>query len=106
LKPVINGQAIVRALVLALILVKPVFGLADNGRVIYNTACRSCHEAGVAYAPMRGDKGVWADLMKKGMPALLASVKAGTPNMPAMGTCTRCTDAELVTAIRFMAHSE
>jgi cytochrome c5 len=26
--------------------------------------------------------------------------------MPAMGTCTRCTDAELVAAIRFMARSE
>jgi cytochrome c5 len=101
-----RGRAVVRALLLALIWAAPESGLADNGRVIYNTACRSCHEAGVAYAPMRGDKGVWMELMKKGMPALLASVKAGTPYMPAMGTCTRCTDAELVAAIRFMARSE
>jgi len=79
----------------------PVSAMAErDGATIYNTKCLACHMTGVAGAPKIGDAAAWAERMKPGMDAVLASAKKGKGAMPPMGTCMDCSDAELTAAIQ------
>jgi len=81
----------------------PVSAMAErDGATIYNTKCLACHMTGVAGAPKTGDAAAWAERMKPGMDAVLASAKKGKGAMPPMGTCMDCSDAELTAAIQYI----
>lgn len=73
-----------------------------SGETIYKQHCAICHQAGIAGAPKIGDKGAWADRSKLGIDALLASAIKGKGAMPAKGTCTSCSEAQLKAAIEYM----
>lgn len=75
---------------------------AREAKELYDAKCSVCHAAGVANAPKLGDKAAWTPLAATGMDALLASVKQGKNAMPAMGTCTDCTDDEFKAVIQYM----
>ena len=74
----------------------------DAGVSVYNSKCIICHGSGVVGAPKMGDKEAWAPRIATGMDALLASVINGKNAMPPKGTCTECSESDLIDAIEFM----
>ncbi len=73
------------------------------GEDIYNKFCFSCHAAGVAGAPMVGDKEAWSMRIAKGNELLLLSTLEGMPpGMPPMGLCMACTEEDITAAIEYM----
>ncbi len=77
---------------------------AMKGEQVYNMHCVACHGSGVAGAPKHGDKAAWAPRLKQGEAVLFQHAKNGFKAMPAMGTCSECTDEELKKAIQYNAH--
>jgi cytochrome c551/c552 len=95
--------------------IKPVasFTLADastpqgnlSGEQVYQTVCKTCHEAGLVGAPKMGDKGAWAPRIKKGMDALFASALKGTSKgMPPKGGDQELADIEVERGVVYMAN--
>lgn len=74
-----------------------------SGEAVYNATCTSCHTAGIAGAPKKGDKAAWDARLAKGLDKTLEVAKKGLNAMPAMGLCSDCSDDELTAAIKFMA---
>ena len=70
--------------------------------VILNQYCNVCHLTGWNGAPLSGDPNDWQPRLSTGFDSLLKNAKQGINNMPPMGTCLDCTDAELEAAIRKM----
>ena len=79
---------------------------AQSGEAVYKKACQTCHAAGVAGAPKKGDSAAWKARLAKGMPALVKSIKAGKNAMPPGGMCTDCSDADYKAAIKYMSSSK
>jgi cytochrome c5 len=69
---------------------------------ILNQYCNVCHLTGWNGAPLSGDVNDWQPRLTTGFDSLLKNAKQGINNMPPMGTCQDCTDAELEAAIRRM----
>lgn len=77
---------------------------AMSGRAVYESACKSCHESGVANAPRVGDKARWAPLIKEGLAELTRDAIKGKGQMPAKGGRPELTRAEIARAIVYMAN--
>jgi cytochrome c5 len=75
---------------------------ARSGKQVYDTACAMCHASGAAGAPKFGDATAWKTRISQGDAVLFEHVSKGFKVMPAKGTCTKCTDAELKAAIAHM----
>ena len=73
-----------------------------SGDAVYTASCLACHSAGVAGAPIVGDKAAWVDRAAKGIDGLLATAISGINAMPPKGTCADCSDEELKAAIEYM----
>ena len=73
-----------------------------SGNAVYDSACSACHAAGVAGAPILGEADAWAPRIEKGMDILTDHVVNGFNAMPAKGTCSDCSEEELVAAIEYM----
>ena len=69
---------------------------------ILNQYCNVCHLTGWNGAPLSGDANDWQPRLSTGFDSLLKNARQGINNMPPMGTCQDCTDAELEAAIRKM----
>ncbi len=70
---------------------------------VYNNSCAACHDSGALNALKKGDSR-WQQLkQKKGMPALINSVKGGMIQMPAGGLCNNCSDEEYRQLIEYMS---
>ncbi len=67
--------------------------------------CGACHSSGVLGAPRIGDRAHWQARAEArgGVDGLLKSVIAGFNAMPPKGTCSTCTDDELLSAIKKMS---
>ena len=76
---------------------------ASDGKGIYDKICSVCHAAGVAGAPKTGDKAAWAPRLKQGMDALYASALKGKGAMPPKGGAAQLSDAEIKSAVDFLA---
>jgi cytochrome c5 len=74
-----------------------------SGEAVFNATCTSCHTAGIAGAPKKGDVAAWDARLAKGFAETLAIAKKGLNAMPAKGLCMDCSDDELSAAIKFMA---
>jgi cytochrome c5 len=74
-----------------------------SGEEVFNGTCTSCHTAGIAGAPKKGDVAAWDARLAKGFAETLAIAKKGLNAMPANGLCMDCSDDELSAAIKFMA---
>lgn len=71
---------------------------------IYNNSCAACHDSGALNAIKKGDSVKWQQLReKKGMPALINSVKGGMIQMPAGGLCEGCSDDDYRKLIEYMS---
>ncbi len=75
---------------------------ARSGEAVYSATCTACHATGAAGAPIVGNKEAWAPRIATGLDMLLNSALKGKNAMPARGTCTNCSDAELKAAIEYM----
>jgi cytochrome c5 len=82
---------------------------ARSGEEVTNTVCAACHNTGVQGAPKIGDKAAWAPHIKEGLNHLLANaIKGitvkGAMVMPPRGGAADLSDAEVASAIVYMAN--
>lgn len=75
-----------------------------GGSDIYNEACSSCHDNGIAGAPKVGDKAAWTSRIAAGMDALYAAGIDGKPGtaMLAKGGYASLSDADIRAAVDYM----
>ena len=71
----------------------------------YNVGCGTCHNAGVAGAPIMGNEAQWTSRVAKGMEVLYANSINGFSVMPAKGMCLTCTDDEIRAIVDYMVDS-
>jgi cytochrome c5 len=76
----------------------------QTGEQVYQTVCKTCHEAGLAGAPKFGDKAAWAPRIKSGVDALFASALKGKNAMPPKGGDTNLADVEVQRAVVYMTN--
>lgn len=88
-------------LVFTLFLINPAFA-ESGGEAVYNKACASCHNNGVAGAPKLGDKEAWEPLLAEEMSVLYQSAIKGKGVMPAKGGHKTLTDDEVKAAVDYM----
>lgn len=74
-----------------------------TGEAVYTAQCAACHAAGVAGAPKMGDEGAWAERLKQGLEALVASSVNGKGAMPPQGATA--TEFEITRAVVHMANA-
>lgn len=73
---------------------------------VYERACTNCHDVAASGAPQRGDRAAWSPRAAAGLPALVASVRAGKGAMPPMGWCPECSDEDLAALIAHLQGSK
>ncbi len=73
-----------------------------SGEQIYNASCFACHGAGIAGAPVLGDKDVWAERLANGLETVVSNAINGINAMPARGTCMDCSDEEIQATVQYM----
>lgn len=82
------------------------YGGTTDGKAIFGNLCHSCHEAGVAGAPMLSDKAAWAPRVAQGLDTLVKHAiegyngKAGV--MPAKGGNPALSDAQVKATVEWM----
>jgi len=76
-----------------------------TGQQVYDTACHTCHAAGIAGAPKLGDVAAWEERIAKGADTLHEHALKGFNGMPAMGLCATCSDDEVVAAVDYMVEN-
>jgi cytochrome c5 len=64
--------------------------------------CALCHVRGEGGAPVLGDEAAWAERSTQGAEVLLAHTLEGFNNMPPLGYCMDCEEADFRVLIRFM----
>ena len=69
---------------------------------IYSSGCAACHDAGIAGAPMMGNKAQWEARQAKGYEMLVNNAYNGINGMPAKGLCADCTKEEIGIAVQYM----
>lgn len=73
-----------------------------SGEAVYQASCVACHGSGVAGAPKIGDKAAWSSRVAQGNSVLIQHALQGFKGMPAKGTCSSCSDAEIKGAVEFL----
>jgi cytochrome c5 len=73
-----------------------------SGSDIYVQACVACHSVGVLNAPKLGDAADWAPRIAQGFDTMWQNAINGIGAMPAMGTCSSCSDDDIKAAIEHM----
>jgi len=73
-----------------------------DGAAVYAGLCKTCHEAGVAGAPIAGSDQMGARLEEKGLETLVHNALNGLNAMPPRGGNPTLTDEQIKAAIEFM----
>lgn len=94
----IEGESCGQATAMAVVAV----GGARSAESIYVSGCAACHDAGVAGAPMMGNKSQWETRQSKGYEMLVNNAYNGINGMPAKGLCADCTKEEIGIAVQYM----
>lgn len=81
---------------------QPYYTESGLGETIYNSYCSGCHSTGVGGAPKVGNAASWGPLARSGINKLYAIAINGGGNMPARGTCIKCSDYEIKLAVDYM----
>lgn len=76
-----------------------------SGEEVYSASCGSCHESGVAGAPVMGEADAWSERVDKGMETLVDHAINGFNAMPAKGGCGGCSDEEIEAAVKHMVEA-
>ena len=85
-------------------------GIAQaDGKATYDGACGVCHTAGVAGAPIVGDKEAWAERIAQGNDVLFKHVLEGFQGkvgyMPPKGGFAHLSDDDVKAALDYMVQS-
>lgn len=73
-----------------------------DGPTVYGGLCKTCHDAGVAGAPIKGSDVMAARLEEKGLDMLVQNAINGLNAMPARGGNPALTDEQIRVAVEFM----
>jgi cytochrome c5 len=65
--------------------------------------CARCHARPGIGAPLLSNEGDWAALRKQGLETLTAHTVSGFGGMPALGTCSFCSERDIRTLVAWMA---
>jgi cytochrome c5 len=76
-------------------------GAIDGGQV-YNSLCMTCHDAGVAGAPITGSEDMAQRASEKGVDTLVSNAINGINVMPPKGGNLSLSDEEVRAAVEFM----
>ncbi|RPH44063.1 MAG: cytochrome c5 family protein [Burkholderiales bacterium] len=76
-----------------------------SGAEVYELVCTTCHEAGVAGAPKRGDVKAWKPLIAEGQASLSRTAIKGIRGMPAKGGRPDLSDLEVRRAVAYLANA-
>jgi cytochrome c5 len=74
-----------------------------KGKHIYEEVCSICHANGQLGAPRLGDKAAWAPLLQENIDVLVRRATNGYKGHPAKGACYLCSDADIISAVKYMA---
>jgi cytochrome c5 len=81
---------------------------SQTGEQVFQSVCKTCHEAGIAGAPKVGDKSAWAPSIRKGYETLVQHAINGFQEpgkvMPPRGGSPDLADVEVQRAVVFMAN--
>ena len=73
-----------------------------DGPTVYGGLCKTCHDAGVAGAPIKGSDQMAERLAAKGLEMLVQNAINGLNAMPARGGNPGLTDEQIQVAVEFM----
>ncbi|MDY3331397.1 MAG: c-type cytochrome [Pelistega sp.] len=76
-----------------------------SGEKVYTNICMSCHDAGLAGAPKKGDNGAWAPRIAQGQATVFKHAIEGLNGMPARGGNPSLSDLEVQRAVVFMVNA-
>ena len=98
--------SVVLAIVVAAIAASAFISGRDPGRIAYESACASCHDAGAHGAPRAGHAHDWAPRIARGRESLyevaLKGRTAGDRIMPPRGGSTRLSDEQVRLAVDYL----
>jgi cytochrome c5 len=73
-----------------------------DGSQVYNSLCMTCHDAGVAGAPIKGSEQLAQRASEKGLDTLVTNAINGINVMPPKGGNLSLTDEQIRAAVEFM----
>jgi len=73
-----------------------------DGEAVYGGLCKTCHDAGVADAPIPGSEPMAARVAEKGVEGLVQTAINGLNAMPPKGGNPSLTDEQIQAAVEFM----
>ena len=77
--------------------------LTADQAVLWARSCGLCHADGTGGAPVLGNSEAWAGRVAKGKAVLMEHTLYGFNNMPPLGYCMACEEADYSAMIDFMA---
>ena len=78
-------------------------GLNERQSRALAQVCAQCHLTPGLGAPMPGDETEWAPRREKGFDALVRNTVLGLGNMPPLGTCGFCSEADFRALVSFLS---
>ena len=72
------------------------------GQAIWETTCSSCHQTGLAGAPVIGDEKAWGKRLARGKDSLYGHALNGWGDMPARGGNPELSDDQVKLAVDYM----
>jgi len=80
----------------------PAENVVVDGSAVYGGLCKTCHEAGVAGAPIAHSEQMGARFAEKGLEGLVTNAINGLNAMPPRGGNPTLTDEQIQAAVEFM----
>lgn len=77
--------------------------LSERQVRLLNGSCMQCHARPGLGAPLMGRSEDWRERASRGEVALLRSVVLGLRDMPPLGSCATCNEADFRAMVRWMA---
>lgn len=75
----------------------------ERGQQVYEQVCSICHTSGLLGAPKLGDQAAWVALVKLNLDVLVQRSIDGYKGHPPRGACYKCSDADIIAAVKYMA---
>lgn len=75
----------------------------QKGKEVYTQVCSVCHADGQLGAPKLGDKEAWTPILQNSLDVLIERSIKGYKGHPLMGACYQCSDADIISAVKYMA---
>ena len=97
-----EGAAALAEAQTAAVAAAPAADAVVDGEAVYNGLCKTCHEAGIAGAPVAKTDQFGARLAEKGLEMLVRDAINGLNAMPPRGGNPSLTDDQIKAAVEFM----